>query len=221
MNEQAWWVVAIVAVVTSGIIGFFIGRAGGASRGRVDELEAALASEKAALEAYRQKVDAHFDKSAGLFVSMAGSYKSLFDHLASGYEELAPGGARGVFKERIETMLAAPALAVAASEAAPVVGGAAQPNVPASMPPVAELGPQTAGVAARDAEDAAQLQAVEPVVTTGQPGATGPVVETGAGQEAGQPAGSVTEPAAAPADDASEVRAGAAAASPADPQQRP
>lgn len=109
MNEQAWWVIAIVAVVTSGVIGFFIGRAGGgAGRGRVDELEAALAREKAALEAYKEKVDAHFDKTAGLFVSMAGSYKSLFDHLANGYEELAPGSARGVFKERIETLLAAP-----------------------------------------------------------------------------------------------------------------
>lgn len=111
MNEQAWWVIAIVAVVTSGVIGFFIGRAGGAGRGRVDELEEALAREKAALEAYKEKVDAHFDKTAGLFVSMAGSYKSLFEHLANGYEALAPGGARGVFKERIETMLAAPAKA--------------------------------------------------------------------------------------------------------------
>lgn len=141
MNEQAWWVIAIVAVVTSGVVGFFIGRMGGAGRGRVDELEAELAREKAALEAYKEKVDAHFDKTAGLFVSMAGSYKSLFDHLANGYEQLAPGGARGVFKERIETMLAAPVV------------------------PTMDAGPQAAGPGASLAEPAADSDA-EPVASS-------------------------------------------------------
>lgn len=164
MNEQAWWVIAIVAVVTSGVIGFFIGRAGGAGRGRVDELEEALAREKAALEAYKEKVDAHFDKTAGLFVSMAGSYKSLFEHLANGYETLAPGGARGVFKERIETMLAAPAKA-GNEAAAETVGSAA---VVAAAAVVTATGPEpvpttesTDGVAQGTTADegAAALQA--------------------------------------------------------------
>lgn len=105
MTEQAWWVVALVAVIITGVIGFFIGRQTASSKERIDELEEALNREKAALSDYRDKVDAHFDKTAGLFVSMAGSYKDLFEHLSSGYENLAPGASRELFKDRVSTLL--------------------------------------------------------------------------------------------------------------------
>lgn len=105
MVEQGWWVIGLVAVVITGVIAFFIGRQTGSSKERVDELEQALSREKATHEAYREQVDAHFDKTASLFVSMASSYKDLFEHLSSGYEHLAPGASRELFKDRVSALL--------------------------------------------------------------------------------------------------------------------
>lgn len=140
MTEQAWWVVGLVAVVITGVIGFFIGRQTANSKERVDELEEALSREKAALTDYRDKVDAHFDRTAGLFVSMAGSYKDLFEHLSSGYQDLAPGASRELFKDRVSALLlesrdpaVAPAGTIVADVAAEPVFGA-----PASVSPAPE-----------------------------------------------------------------------------------
>lgn len=105
MTEQAWWVVAIVAVVISGALGYFIGRPNSESRSRVEELEGELARHKAEMDTYRSSVDAHFEQTAGLFVSMAGSYKALFEHLAVGYDKLAPGTSRDLFKEKVAALL--------------------------------------------------------------------------------------------------------------------
>lgn len=116
MTVLELWVVVVMVAVIAGVIGFFAGRQTAGSKERVDELEAALGREKAALADYRDKVDAHFDKTAGLFVSMAGSYKDLFEHLSAGYEHLAPGASRALFKDRVSALL----LESRAPEAMPV-----------------------------------------------------------------------------------------------------
>lgn len=147
MTEQAWWVVALVAVIITGVIGFFIGRQTANSKEKLDELEEALNREKAALADYRDKVDAHFDKTAGLFVSMAGSYKDLFDHLSSGYENLAPGASRELFKERVSALLLesrAPELTPVESAGDSLVHAVSEPAPTESTP----AGPATAEAAA-------------------------------------------------------------------------
>lgn len=146
MTEQAWWVIALVAVVITGVIAFFIGRqtASSRERERVDELEEALSREKAALADYRDQVDAHFDKSAGLFVAMAGSYKDLFDHLSSGYENLSPGASRELFKDRVSALL----LESRPAEAAPdEVPGARAEDAPVFAQTVAADSPASAQAA--------------------------------------------------------------------------
>ncbi|MFN3987058.1 MAG: ZapG family protein [Rhodocyclaceae bacterium] len=105
MTEQTWWVVAVVAVIVAGVIGFVVGRMTTGTKARIEELEGELERHKAQIDAYRKDVDAHFDKTASLFVSMAGSYKELFEHLSSGYETLSSGDARGLFKERVAALL--------------------------------------------------------------------------------------------------------------------
>nr|MBL8457233.1 DUF1043 family protein [Zoogloeaceae bacterium] len=116
MTVLELWVVVVMVAVIAGVIGFFAGRQTAGSKERVDELEAALGREKAALADYRDKVDAHFDKTAGLFVSMAGSYKDLFEHLSAGYEHLAPDASRALFKDKVSALL----LESRAPEAMPV-----------------------------------------------------------------------------------------------------
>lgn len=105
MSGQTWWVVAVIAVVVAGVIGFFIGRHTGGTKQRIRELEADLASRSEEIRGYRKEVETHFDKTATLFVSMAGSYKDLFEHLSSGYEKLSAGSARDLFKERVTALL--------------------------------------------------------------------------------------------------------------------
>ncbi len=105
MSGQTWWVVAIVAVVVAGVIGFFVGRQSGGAKQRIEELEGELQRQKDEVAGYKREVESHFDKTATLFVSMAGSYKELFEHLSSGYERLSAGGARDVFKERVTALL--------------------------------------------------------------------------------------------------------------------
>lgn len=105
MTGQTWWVVAVVAIVVAGVIGFFIGRQTGGTKQRIEELESELESQKEEIRGYRKQVETHFDKTATLFVSMAGSYKELFEHLSSGYEKLSAGSARELFKERVTALL--------------------------------------------------------------------------------------------------------------------
>lgn len=210
MTEQAWWVVALVAVIITGVIGFFIGRQTASSKERIDELEEALNREKAALSDYRDKVDAHFDKTAGLFVSMAGSYKDLFDHLSSGYENLAPGASRELFKDRVSALLlesrasdATPTQTVADStlsavtEPAPAVV-ATEPAVPAtaaavSATEVAE--PETPVVGAEQtagsAGGAAPAAVAEPALTLEKPASASVETNTGLGAESTAAAASV------------------------------
>lgn len=125
MTEQTWWVVAVVAVIVAGVIGFVVGRMTTGTKARIEELEGELERHKAQIDAYRKDVDAHFDKTASLFVSMAGSYKELFEHLSSGYEKLSSGDARGLFKERVAALLIG-APRTEASEATPVPDGVAR-----------------------------------------------------------------------------------------------
>lgn len=105
MSGQTWWVVAVVAIVVAGVIGFFIGRQTGGTKQRIEELESEIESRKEEIRGYRKEVETHFDKTATLFVSMAGSYKDLFEHLSSGYEKLSAGSARELFKERVAALL--------------------------------------------------------------------------------------------------------------------
>lgn len=170
MTEQAWWVVALVAVIITGVIGFFIGRQTASSKERIDELEEALNREKAALSDYRDKVDAHFDKTAGLFVSMAGSYKDLFEHLSSGYENLAPGASRELFKDRVSTLLLesrAPDPTPAQSVADETVGAVSDPVPAEAAAPATEA--EAPAVSAEQVVEAAGAEAPSAVE---QPGLT-------------------------------------------------
>lgn len=160
MTEQAWWVVALVAVIITGVIGFFIGRQTASSKERIDELEEALNREKAALSDYRDKVDAHFDKTAGLFVSMAGSYKDLFDHLSSGYENLAPGASRELFKDRVSALL----LESRASDATP-----AQTVADNTVSAVTEPAPAVQAIEPAAPATEATAQATEAAAPTAEP----------------------------------------------------
>lgn len=169
MTAQTAWLVAIFAVVITGVVGFFVGRQFGAGKARIEELESEVARQKGEIEAYRQEVATHFDKTATLFVSMAGSYKELFEHLSSGYEKLSSGSARELFQQRVdallvgndrdggsEKLLAATGLAAAAG-AAGVAAASVQTGEAASAAPDEGSAPGTAV-----AEDAA----AEPVPVT-------------------------------------------------------
>lgn len=140
MTVLELWVVVVMVAVIAGVIGFFAGRQTAGSKERVDELEAALGREKAALADYRDKVDAHFDKTAGLFVSMAGSYKDLFEHLSAGYEHLAPGASRALFKDRVSALLLE-SRAPEAMPVEPVAGGVI--GEAATVAPAVAVAPET------------------------------------------------------------------------------
>lgn len=146
MTVLELWVVVVMVAVIAGVIGFFAGRQTAGSKEQVDELEAALGREKAALADYRDKVDAHFDKTAGLFVSMAGSYKDLFEHLSAGYEHLAPDASRALFKDRVSALLL-------------------ESRAPEAMP----VEPVAGGVIGEAATVAAAAVAPEPETQSGRP----------------------------------------------------
>lgn len=106
MAGQTMWLVVIVLVIAAAVIGFYLGRvSAGGARQKTVELEAEIERQKSELNDYRREVDAHFDQTASLFVSMAGSYKALFEHLNGGYEKLAGGEGRDLFRERIASLL--------------------------------------------------------------------------------------------------------------------
>jgi len=111
MSEPILWLVVILAISVSVVVGYFLGR-GNADKKKVDELEKQLAVQNKALrqqqeemDAYRQEVNAHFDKTATLFVSMAGSYKALYDHLSEGYDKLADKSLQKVLPDRAGALL--------------------------------------------------------------------------------------------------------------------
>lgn len=167
MEGQVFWLVTIVLIVVALAIGFFVGRGqAGSAKQKNSELEAEVERHKAELAAYRREVDTHFDETTSLFVSMAGSYKALFEHLNSGYEKLADGERRHVFRERIATLLMdgrqEPVVSSmlehedgAAPAATPSVaaGQGLEPDAAAQAAPAAQ--PQAAGVDGEAAETAA------------------------------------------------------------------
>lgn len=157
MTPQTAWLIAISAVVLVGVAAFFIGRSTAGTKGRIDELEAELSSEKAQVEGYRKEVEQHFDKTATLFVSMAGSYKEMFEHLSSGYEKLSTGSARELFQQRVDALLIGSERNAGATDAtSKLLGGAAAAGAASAA----------AGVATAPGIDAAPAETAEPVQTT-------------------------------------------------------
>lgn len=107
MAELAWWLVGGVAVALAAGGGFLVGRNTGGQHRRLQEIEAELARRNQEMADLRAEVESHFGRSATLFASLADGYRDLFKHLSSGYEKLAGGSARELFRGRVDTTLLA------------------------------------------------------------------------------------------------------------------
>jgi uncharacterized membrane-anchored protein YhcB (DUF1043 family) len=105
MTTETAWLLAILAVIIAGGIGYFVGRRSATDRKRIEELESEIRRKQDQSDDYRKEVATHFDKTATLFVSMAGSYKELFEHLSTGYEKLSAGSAREILHQRVDALL--------------------------------------------------------------------------------------------------------------------
>jgi uncharacterized membrane-anchored protein YhcB (DUF1043 family) len=91
------WIAA--AAVLAAVLGFAVGRLGGAAGRRARALQVALAEERAAHEkaraeydAYRKQVADHFTETSERLHELTLQYRSVYEHLAKGATELCPEG---------------------------------------------------------------------------------------------------------------------------------
>jgi uncharacterized membrane-anchored protein YhcB (DUF1043 family) len=101
-----WLLLALLAVVLSALLGFWIGRATSNERRLIRELETELDHRMQELNRYRASVNQHFDRTATLFAGIAGAYRDLYHHLAESCEELADKPARDRLEDRAGRLLA-------------------------------------------------------------------------------------------------------------------
>ncbi len=88
-----------IAAVAAAVLGFAIGRVGGAGARRARALQLALAEERAAhdrarseYEGYRKRVADHFTETSEQLHDLTLQYRSVYEHLAKGATELCPEG---------------------------------------------------------------------------------------------------------------------------------
>ena len=94
-SSAAFWICLVGAL----LLGWVLGRARGASAGRVRALERELALERGAHEklqadttAYRKQVADHFAETSERLHDLTLQYRSVYEHLAKGAGELCPEG---------------------------------------------------------------------------------------------------------------------------------
>jgi hypothetical protein len=115
MSTNEMWILLILAVIISVLVGYTIGRRkapGGADEVKqlVQEYDKKLSQQQAELAAYKQHVHEHYVETATLFKDMAGSYKKLFDHLSVGSEQLGNLSEQRILPERAGALLDGPDL---------------------------------------------------------------------------------------------------------------
>lgn len=101
-----WLLLALLAALLSGLLGFWIGRATSNERRLIRELETELDHRMQELNRYRASVNQHFDRTATLFAGIAGAYRDLYHHLAESCEELADKPTRDRLEDRAGRLLA-------------------------------------------------------------------------------------------------------------------
>jgi len=91
------WIV--IASAVAAVLGFAVGRVGGAAARRVRALQVALAEERDAHErarseydGYRKRVSDHFAETSEQLHDLTLQYRSVYEHLAKGATELCPEG---------------------------------------------------------------------------------------------------------------------------------
>lgn len=82
-------ILALLVILLSGLLGFWIGRATANDRCLIRELETELDNRMQELNRYKSSVNQHFDRTSNLFAGMAGAYRDLYHHLARSCSELA------------------------------------------------------------------------------------------------------------------------------------
>jgi len=97
LGSAGLWIV--LAAAGAGLVGFAMGRMGGAAARRLRGVERALAEERAAhdrvrtdYDAYRGRVTDHFSETSERLHDLTLQYRSVYEHLAKGASELCPEG---------------------------------------------------------------------------------------------------------------------------------
>lgn len=95
-NPGLWIAIAAAAAA---VLGFALGRIGGAGARKARALQLALAEERAAhdrarseYEGYRKRVADHFTETSERLHDLTLQYRSVYEHLAKGATELCPEG---------------------------------------------------------------------------------------------------------------------------------
>ena len=82
------WLMAGIALITGGAIGYFAPRYLKTDSNTNRALEEELQAQRDKHEAYREEVATHFGKTAELLAQLLGNYRDVHNHLAHGAEIL-------------------------------------------------------------------------------------------------------------------------------------